>query len=89
MRTFKLIAGLFFLLLVVACQDKKRSSQIKVAENESKYVVLAYVTSWGESTPDPACLTHINYAFGHVTDTPALKLSPAPTVLTVCKGSAS
>ena len=28
----------------------------------------AYVTSWGESTPDPACLTHINYAFGHVTD---------------------
>ena len=29
------------MLLVVACQDKKRSSQIKVAENESKYVVLA------------------------------------------------
>lgn len=52
MRTFKLIAGLSFLLLVVACQDKKRSSQIEVAENESKYVVLAYVTSWGESTPD-------------------------------------
>ena len=49
MRTFKLIAGLSFLLLVVACQDKKRSSQIEVAENESKYVVLAYVTSWGES----------------------------------------
>lgn len=68
MRTFKLIAGLSFLLLVVACQDKKRSSQIEVAENESKYVVLAYVTSWGESTPDPAYLTHINYAFGHVTD---------------------
>ena len=68
MRTFKLIAGLSFLLLMVACQDKKRSSQIEVAENESKYVVLAYVTSWGESTPDPACLTHINYAFGHVTD---------------------
>jgi chitinase len=59
MRTFKLIAGLSFLLLMVACQDKKRSSQIEVAENESKYVVLAYVTSWGESTPDPACLTHI------------------------------
>ena len=49
MRTFKLIAGLSFLLLMVACQDKKRSSQIEVAENESKYVVLAYVTSWGES----------------------------------------
>ena len=43
MRTFKLIAGLSFLLLMVACQDKKRSSQIEVAENESKYVVLAYI----------------------------------------------
>mgnify|MGYP006910463366 CR=1 FL=1 len=31
MRTFKLIAGLSFLLLMVACQDKKRSSQIEVA----------------------------------------------------------
>jgi hypothetical protein len=68
MRTFKLIAGLSFCYWWLLVRTKKRSSQIKVAENESKYVVLAYVTSWGESTPDPACLTHINYAFGHVTD---------------------
>ena len=34
MRTFKLIAGLFFLLLVVACQDKKLTSQLMVAVNE-------------------------------------------------------
>ena len=32
MRTFKLIAGLSFLLLMVACQDKKRSSQIGSGE---------------------------------------------------------
>lgn len=29
-------------------------------------VIVAYVTSWGKSMPDPACMTHINYAFGHV-----------------------
>lgn len=68
MRIFKLIAGLLLMSLAVSCQSKKPSSPIKAAENEAKYVVLAYVTSWGTSTPDPACLTHINYAFGHVTD---------------------
>ncbi len=31
-------------------------------------VVLAYVTSWSSIMPDPAVVTHINYAFGHVTD---------------------
>jgi chitinase len=31
-------------------------------------VVLGYVTSWSEALPDPTLLTHINYAFGHVTD---------------------
>lgn len=68
MRILKLLAGLSFLLLMAACQDKKRSSQQAAAENESKYVVLACVTSWGESTPDPTYVTHINYAFGHVAD---------------------
>ncbi|WP_321333896.1 glycosyl hydrolase family 18 protein [uncultured Bacteroides sp.] len=32
-----------------------------------KPVILAYVTSWDRSIPDPEVLTHINYAFGHVT----------------------
>lgn len=32
-------------------------------------VVVAYVTSWTDVMPDPAVVTHINYAFGHVTDT--------------------
>lgn len=68
MRIFRLIVVFWVLLLAVSCQNKKHSSQIEPAENESKYVVLAYVTSWGTSTPDPACLTHINYAFGHITD---------------------
>jgi chitinase len=32
-------------------------------------VVLGYVTSWTQSMPDARLLTHLNYAFGHVTDT--------------------
>jgi chitinase len=31
-------------------------------------VVVAYVTSWSEIMPDPTCITHINYAFGHVSE---------------------
>ncbi len=31
-------------------------------------VIVAYVTSWSNVMPDPAYITHINYAFGHVTD---------------------
>lgn len=31
-------------------------------------VVLAYVTSWSSIIPDPEVVTHINYAFGHVTE---------------------
>ena len=35
---------------------------------ESGKVVVAYVTSWSSVIPDPAHITHINYAFGHVTN---------------------
>ena len=35
---------------------------------ESDRVVVAYVTSWSTVIPDPFCMTHINYAFGHVAD---------------------
>lgn len=34
-----------------------------------KKVVVAYVTSWTKVMPDPAYVTHINYAFGHVNNT--------------------
>ena len=36
---------------------------------ESDRVVVAYVTSWSNVIPDPFCMTHLNYAFGHVNDT--------------------
>ena len=34
----------------------------------TKRVVVAYVTSWTSVMPDPAYITHVNYAFGHVND---------------------
>lgn len=38
------------------------------SEPAAEPVVLAYVTAWSSIMPDPAYVTHINYAFGHVND---------------------
>lgn len=35
----------------------------------SDKIVVAYVTSWSKTIPDPTIMTHINYAFGHVNNT--------------------
>jgi len=68
---------LFFtsLLFFSACINTNKKSDQK-SDADAGYseklgqtpIVLAYVTSWSSVTPDPAYLTHINYAFGHVTD---------------------
>ena len=49
--------------------DSEFSTEIKkpITEKPSK-VVVAYVTSWTSVIPDAKLVTHINYAFGHVTD---------------------
>ena len=36
-------------------------------QGQGDHVVVAYVTSWSSPIPDPQYMTHINYAFGHVT----------------------
>ena len=46
--------------LLASCQPQ---------QEQPKKIVAAYVTSEGESLPDPSVLTHINYAFGHVDST--------------------
>ena len=38
------------------------------AADTPKKVVVAYVTSWTRTIPDPNVMTHINYAFGHVNE---------------------
>lgn len=48
-------------LLLGSCSADQKAT-------ESEKVVVAYVTSWSSVIPDPAHITHINYAFGHVTN---------------------
>lgn len=50
------------LLPVMSCSASDAPAQTRNKEN----VVVAYVTSWSDVTPDPTAMTHINYAFGHV-----------------------
>ena len=38
------------------------------AGKKTEPVVVAYVTSWTQVVPDPSVMTHLNYAFGHVTE---------------------
>ena len=43
-------------------------SPAKQTEVTTPKVVIAYVTSWSDILPNPSLVTHINYAFGHVTE---------------------
>ncbi len=54
------------LLTTIGCSAKKESPN---KEQVNDKVIIAYVTSWSQTIPDPAHITHINYAFGHVNDT--------------------
>jgi len=54
---FLFLLGLFMSCGIVSAADKLDP------------VIVAYVTSWSDIIPDPSYITHINYAFGHVTDT--------------------
>ena len=50
------------------CHAGSSQAASKTGKNAEK-VVVAYVTSWSEVTPDPKFMTHINYAFGGVNKT--------------------
>ena len=60
---------LLSLLLVMALCSVAFLSSCAARPAEKDYIVVAYVTSWSHVMPDPAVMTHINYAFGHVNDT--------------------
>lgn len=51
-------------LFISGCASKSTQKGDDAANNK---IIVAYVTSWTSVMPDPTCLTHINYAFGHVT----------------------
>lgn len=44
------------------------ASILSVKGADADKIVVAYVTSWSEEMPNPTWVTHINYAFGHVSD---------------------
>lgn len=55
---------LLAMLLVVCLTAKAQQRQ------PSQRLVVAYIAGWaGDETPDPMLMTHVNYAFGHVTET--------------------
>lgn len=58
----KLTGKILSLLLVAALPQLVRAA-------DAGKVVVAYVTSWSSVMPEPADMTHINYAFGHVNET--------------------
>jgi chitinase len=63
MKLPHLLLSLFFAFTLNTLQAQTAPSP------KSKAVVVAYVTSWTKVVPDPAYITHINYAFGHVNNT--------------------
>ncbi len=63
MRNIQLLSILCLFMLIYSC--KSHPPQTTTPDK----IVLAYVTSWKNTTLDPHVVTHINYAFGHVNDT--------------------
>ena len=52
-------------IIFVTCTSQVQHNVIE--DQSPERVVVGYVTSWSERIPDPSLVTHLNYAFGHVT----------------------
>ena len=61
----RLTSSLFLALIMGLLFGCQHSTQPCTPKDK---VVIAYVTSWSKVIPNPSLVTHINYAFGHVTD---------------------
>ena len=55
------------LAVLLSCSSSK-AGELRMASSDAK-VIVAYVTSWSSVMPDPQYMTHINYAFGHLSET--------------------
>jgi chitinase len=67
MNYLKTITLLIVAGLLHSCLSNK-TAEGTTSKKEEK-IVVAYVTSWSRIIPDPDYITHINYAFAHVTNT--------------------
>ena len=63
MRKLNLLLLISLVCIISSCKSKNNSD---VMNNR---VVVGYYSSWTEEIPDIDLLTHINYAFGHVSET--------------------
>ena len=52
-------------IIFVSCTSQVQHTVIE--DQSPERVVVGYVTSWSDRMPDPNLVTHLNYAFGHVT----------------------
>lgn len=71
MRESRLVFLFTLFILLASCVTKSDKTDLTVNYSEKlgqTPVVLAYVTAWSDVVPDPKDVTHINYAFGHVSD---------------------
>lgn len=65
---------LFSIILFIfsSCSIRSTNDKISLSDKSSRLgetpIVLAYVTASSEIMPDPTLVTHINYAFGHVSE---------------------
>ena len=69
MRVFKIFYMVSMATFVLTACNRQVQSTAPVDENEELgKVVVGYITSWSDRMPSSELLTHLNYAFGHVTD---------------------
>ncbi len=68
-RAFRHLAVLILAAATLAsCGERTSKTKGKTTETTSERVVVAYVTSWSSVMPEHRYMTHINYAFGHVSE---------------------
>ena len=65
----KRLRKLLFAVMAVAAMLPYTGNAARKGEKKSEKVIVAYVTSWSKIMPDPQYMTHINYAFGSVSET--------------------
>ena len=67
MKTKKFVVAVVGAMLALSAYARKNGSE-ESQTIKSEPVVVAYVSSWSNVIPDPSLMTHLNYAFGHVSE---------------------
>ena len=62
-----LAISMMFMSAIVFSSCSPQSQNPFIKDQSLDRVVVGYITSWSERMPNPQLVTHLNYAFGHVT----------------------